>query len=99
MDFIGCLAIGSLVFISYLFYLIYDQFRLFNNILGNHNLLLGGNIILLLMWFLSLGSIARNRLCLVIGILIAIRELYFKLIIFARKCSHYVGDSILEPTR
>lgn len=52
---------------------------------------------MVLLWLASLGTKALSRLCLVVGCLIAVREVYGHLIEKARHLSNWFGDMILEP--
>lgn len=52
---------------------------------------------MLVLWLASLGTKALSRLCLVVGCLIAVREVYSYLIEKARSLSNWFGDMILEP--
>ncbi len=52
---------------------------------------------ILLAWLASLNIQAISRLCLVVGCLIATREVYSDLVVRARVLSHWFGDMILEP--
>lgn len=61
---------------------------------GGHWQMQGGMVA---MWMASLGVKAISRLCLVVGCLIAMRELYGSLVVRARTLSHWIGDRILEP--
>ena len=62
---------------------------------GGRWVLQGGAMVLL--WLASLGTKALSRLCLVVGCLIAVREVYGYLIVQARHLSNWFGDMILEP--
>lgn len=62
---------------------------------GGRWVLQGGAM--LVLWLVSLGRKALSRLCLVVGCLIAVREVYGYLIVYARNLSNWFGDMILEP--
>lgn len=62
---------------------------------GGNNWIVHGAF--LLAWFASLSVKSVSRLCLVVGCLIATREVYLYLIVRARQVSNWFGDMILEP--
>jgi hypothetical protein len=68
----------------------------FNAQQGGQMLLQGGMFI---AWMCCLGSRALTRLSLVVGCLLATQEVYKRLVVHARKLSHWLGDRILEPSR
>ena len=96
---LGCLAIGCMGFFGYVAALCIQQFQLMRQ--GGHGNMgaIVINIAILVMWLSSMAVRSMGRLCLVVGCLIAIRELYTRLVVYARVLSHKLGDRILEPTQ
>lgn len=95
---LGCLAIGCMGFFGYVTSMCIQQFQLVRQ--GGHGNagVIVINVAILVMWLSSMALRSMGRLCLVVGCLIAIRELYTRLVVYARVLSHKLGDRILEPT-
>ena len=86
----GILFIGLLGFIHSIYY----QFiNVRNNPLQNRL----QYIIILISWFLSLGSNQLGRLSLIIGFAISFRELYSIISIKAKELGQMFGEMIMEP--
>lgn len=96
---LGCLAIGCMGFFGYVTSMCIQQFQLVRQ--GGHGNagMIVINVAIVVMWLSSMAMRSMGRLCLVVGCLIAIRELYTRLVVYARVLSHALGDRILEPTQ